>query len=116
MLMWTSLTLDGTSSYDPDGTTSSFNYDWSCKDATTLAQCNLPGVNLAQNNLTIDAYSLPIGSYQFTLLVSETAGIRNDTSSVYIDIVSGSTPVVSVQPLLSAKYNVDDEYLSLVTF
>ena len=58
-----------------------------------------------------------MGLYSFSVVVSKDAGLgftaRSASTSVQVEIVPGSPPVVSIENLAKIKLNTDDWYLSV---
>jgi hypothetical protein len=108
----TSFELDGSSSYDPDSMGGSFTYTWSCSAISTSASCSGLSIDHNVSTLSVPDLTLPIGEYQFQLMVLKDT--RNATASVDVDIVAGSPPVIKITKLTKAKYNTGANFLSLV--
>ena len=102
-------TLDGSGSYDPDGLfdSSFFTYSWrcgSCPDSVDSALGTSATTTVAANSLTA-------GTYVFWLNV--TAGTRSAATSTTVEVLSGTPPTMDMAALPKAKYNKDEEFVSL---
>jgi hypothetical protein len=108
-----SFELDGSGSYDPDASSVSFYYSWTCQASSLTANCTKLAMVDNSSSLAVPALTLPVGDYVFTLFVSKNE--RNDTAQVDVEIVSGAPPVISITALTQDKYNSGDEFLSLTS-
>jgi len=104
-----SFTLDGSSSYDPDGVydSSTFSYAWRCGGCPDAVDSSLG----TKATTTVAASSLSAGTYVFWLNV--TAGGRSAAASTVVEVISGTPPSVAMATLPKAKYNQDEEFVSL---
>lgn len=98
-----SFVLDGTGSYDPDLESGVFSYLWICDAVSSGADCS--GLVDATNSSTLNiaANDLSIGEYSFTLYLEK--GVRNDTSTITVEIIAGAPPVIEFDALTTAKFN-----------
>jgi len=110
----TSFVLYGDESTDPDASAVSFTYYWACAADTSTASCSgLSISSSSSSSLSVAAAALTVGEYTFTLSVFK--GVRNDTTTCIVEIVNGAPPVITITAPTNAKYNTDEEYLSIVS-
>ena len=104
--------LDGSSSYDPDDDPVQFSFFWSCKVASSDADCSglISFANFSRPTLKVPSATLPVGYYLFSLFAAK--GPRNDTALATVEITAGAPPVINVASLTSAKYN-PSSYVSI---
>ncbi len=87
----TSITLDGSKSYDPDGTIVS--YVWSIG-------------NLTENGVTVSRDDLPVGTAIITLTVTDNDGNEgSDTVEIIVVSAEGNLPPVAKMKTISETYD-----------
>jgi hypothetical protein len=110
----TTFTLDASSSYDPDASSGNLKYFWSCSADTSTADCSgLSISSKSSSTLTVAKNKLTTGEYTFAMNLVK--GTRNDTATVTIEITAGTPPVITISKPTKAKYNIDDEFLSVAS-
>jgi len=104
------LSLDASTSADPDEPTAALQFVWSCStaaadaEAGTAAAANAAGCPTlppADSTLALLPGVLPPGRFVFAVSVSKDA--ETATARVAITVVAGSVPTVSVAPPAAAK-------------
>ncbi|RLN26229.1 hypothetical protein BBJ28_00019123 [Nothophytophthora sp. Chile5] len=115
------LALDASLSIDPDDLVNvvPLQYSWTCNTLSTTTQIyNIPCLTATGNVLALAANATPIvaantvnpnTTYNFTVSVAKDS--RLSTASVLIGMTPGAPPAVSIDPLATAKVNVNDRVL-----
>ncbi|GMF31755.1 unnamed protein product [Phytophthora fragariaefolia] len=115
------LVLDASVSTDPDDPHNDvpMHYVWACStfnsaslayDIACLTAVGGPLVLDAQAKVTVPANTVnPKVVYKFAVTVSKDS--RSSTTSVFITMTPGSPPQVSIEPLSTAKVNVNDRVI-----
>jgi len=96
-------------STDPDESTDSFTYTWSCANSTG-GKCNQLSLGTS-SSVTVAAGALEVSTYLFTMTVFK--GRRSASTTASVEVVSGAPPVIAVAALTSNKYNADDGFLQV---
>ena len=105
------LSLDASTSADPDEPTAALQFAWSCSTAAAAAEVDTaatanargcPTLPPADSILSLLPGVLPPGRFVFAVSVSKVGG-EAATTRVAITVVAGSVPAVSVAPPASAK-------------
>jgi hypothetical protein len=110
----TGFSLYGDESTDPDASAVAFTYYWACAADTSGASCSgLTISSSSSSTLAVAAGDLTVGEYTFTLSVFK--GARNDTTTCIVEIVNGAPPVITITAPTNAKYNTDENYLSIIS-
>jgi hypothetical protein len=100
------LTFDAAPSFDVDyPTESTLSYSWSCLESSPNfgTICNNYITTPTASEITLSANSVPVGSYRFTVLVSNTLG-ASDTATVLLTTTARVIPSISISTPLY-KYN-----------
>ncbi|RLN56019.1 hypothetical protein BBJ28_00009672 [Nothophytophthora sp. Chile5] len=115
------LALDASLSIDPDDLVNAvpLQYSWTCNTLNTTTQIyDIPCLTAMGNVLALAANATPIVTantvnpnkiYKFTVSVAKDS--RLSTASVLIGMTPGAPPAVSIDPLATAKVNVNDRIL-----
>ena len=90
-------------------------YQWSCATETGAACVNATGgtfTSFDEPVLQFSGQTWANGTFEFTLLVqvvsNDNITVRNTSTSVTIDMASGSFPSLDIAPLALDKYNPED--------
>ncbi|EQC33399.1 hypothetical protein SDRG_08915 [Saprolegnia diclina VS20] len=102
------LVLSGTSSNDPDASTTALLYAWQCVDATTGAvSCGNVAITNGSTTAVAKANLPPTTTIRILLTVYDPATQRSAQASTTYTVLLGSPPKTTVAPLSQLKYNPD---------
>ncbi|KAJ8612814.1 hypothetical protein CTAYLR_002026 [Chrysophaeum taylorii] len=95
------LTVDASSSYDPDGgDASNFGFEWTCSDASVDVSSGGSVLVVAQGQMQAD-----LSPYTFSVYFYSLSGTRNATAAVTITVSAATVvPVISIASI-SGKVN-----------
>ena len=108
-----SITLDGSSSQDPDESSVAMAYTWTCAAAKSNTTCLDVAVPFNSATISVPANSLSTGTYIFSLQVAK-GSRQSETVSTSVEVVAGSPPVLSISNLPGTKYNAGGGFVSVL--
>ncbi|RHY78182.1 hypothetical protein DYB38_002118 [Aphanomyces astaci] len=102
------LLLNGTTSFDPDNSTTELSYTWKCTDFSTgRTSCN--GLDIDNGDVTTVPrdYLPPKTTLLITLTVSDPSTGRQSNAIVSLTVVLGNPPITKILSLATTKFNPD---------
>ena len=108
-----SLSLDASSSYDPDSRVAGLSYSWSCTSSTG-GTCLLVFSSTSSSSVLLTAKSAGAINSTNVVTVLVINGNRNATASIAVKVIGDSQPVVLITTTPSDLSNVNtDQILSI---
>ena len=101
-------TLDASASYDVDYPTSSnLTYAWSCVTQRPLFGLSCTNFLAGEAAAVVVAHGLPAGTFNFTVIVSNSYSQISSTSTV-VTVINGTIPKITIDKV-QQKYNTDQQ-------